>query len=234
MQKPYTQKAQKALDLAVKMSKSMHHNYVGTEHILVGLLKEGTGAAAKVLNSMEVEEEKLIELIQDLIAPSSSVSVMDADGYSPRTRKILESADVEAERFKSKEIGTEHLLISILKEPDCAGARLLNTLGVNPQKLYMELLNSMGEEGSAYKDEFQNGKFNKKKNGESTTALDQYSRDLTKLAREGKLDPVIGRTQEIQRVIQILSRRGKNNPCLIGEPGVGKTAIAEEIGRAHV
>lgn len=234
MQRPYTKKAQKVLDLAARTSKSMHHNYIGTEHILVGLLREGSGAAAKVLNTMEVEEDKLLELIDDLIAPSAGIALLDADGYSPRTIKVLENAGQEAERFKSEKIGTEHLLLAIMKEPDCAGARLLNTLGVNPQKLYMEILNSMGEEGSAYKDDFQNGKFNKKRGGETTPVLAQYSRDLTQLAREGKLDPVIGRTEEIQRVIQILSRRGKNNPCLIGEPGVGKTAIAEGLAQRIV
>lgn len=235
MQKPYTEKAQKMLNIALSISKNMHHNYVGTEHLLLGILREGSGAAARILESMEITEAKLKELIEDLIAPTSSVAVKDADGYSPRTRKILEAAAIEAERFKSEAIGTEHILISILKEPDCAGARLLNTLGVNPQKLYVEILNSMGEEGSAYREEFQNGKYNNKKRGQDGTAtLDQYSRDLTKLAAEGKLDPVVGRQEEIQRVIQILSRRGKNNPCLVGEPGVGKTAIAEGLAQRIV
>ena len=230
MHKSYTKKAQKALDLAEKVSKSMHHNYVGTEHILVGILKEGSGAASRVLTNMEVDEDRLLELIEELIAPSSNLAVLDADGYSPRTIHILENAEHEAERFKSEAIGTEHILISIMKEPDCAGARLLNTLGVNFQKMYLELLNSMGEEGSNYKEDFQNGRVNKKKNGE-VSVLEQYSRNLTKLAREGSLDPVVGREKEIQRVIQILSRRSKNNPCLIGEPGVGKTAIAEGLAQ---
>ncbi|MGN0482489.1 MAG: ATP-dependent Clp protease ATP-binding subunit [Lachnospiraceae bacterium] len=234
MQKPYTKKAQKALELAAKTAKSMHHNYVGTEHMLVGIRKEGTGAAARVLAAMGVDDERIIELINELIAPVGTVSLLDADGYSPRMQKVLEEAQQEAERFKSEAIGTEHILIAILKESDCAAARLLNTMDINAQKVYLELLNAMGEEGSAYKDEFQsNGKVGKKRGNDAGT-LEQYSRDLTQLAREGKLDPVIGREKEISRVIQILSRRNKNNPCLIGEPGVGKTAIAEGLAQRIV
>ncbi len=229
MQKPYTKKAQKAIDLAAKTSKVMHHNYIGTEHILVGLLREQTGVAAKVLLDAGVKEEKLTELIRDLIAPSSSVAVMEPDGYSPRTEKILENAEKEAERFHCNEVGTEHLLIALIKEADCAAVRLLNTLGINLSKLYVEILIAMGEDPNQYKEELQGAKSGKRKNMEATPTLDQYSRDLTQMAANGELDPVIGRENEIQRVIQILSRRGKNNPCLIGEPGVGKTAIAEGL-----
>ena len=234
MQKPYTEKAKKAMELAGKSSKMMHHNYIGTEHLLLGLLKEGSGVAAKVLMSMGVEEKKIMDLIESLIAPSAGVAILDAEGYSPRTLRVLEAAQNEAERFKSSEIGTEHLLIALIKESDCAAVRLLNTMGVNLQKMYIETLVAIGEDTALYKEDFQNGKPVKKKGGDVTPTLSQYSRDLTQLAREGELDPVIGREEEIQRVIQILSRRGKNNPCLIGEPGVGKTAVVEGLAQSIV
>ena len=232
MNRPYTAKAKKALALAGKMSRSLHHNYIGTEHLLLGLLREGSGVAACVLMSNGVEEEKLVQLIEDLIAPSSDVMVMDRDGYSPKTQKVLERASAEAERFRSEQVGTEHLLIAIIKEIDCAASRLLNTLGVSGQKLYVDILVAMGEDASQYKEELQGSRAGKKKN--ATATLDAYSRDLTELARNGELDPVIGREDEIERVIQILSRRGKNNPCLIGEPGVGKTAIVEGLAQRIV
>ena len=217
------------MDLAAKTSKVMHHNYIGTEHILVGLLREQTGVAAKVLLDAGVEEEKLTELIEDLIAPSASVAVAEPDGYSPRTEKVLENAEKEAERFRCSEVGTEHLLLALIKETDCAAVRLLNTLGINLSKLHVEVLIAMGEDPNQYKEELQGAKSGKRGNMEITPTLDQYSRDLTRMAAEGDLDPVIGREKEINRVIQILSRRGKNNPCLVGEPGVGKTAIAEGL-----
>ena len=170
-------------------------------------------------------------MIENLIAPSGNVIVADAGGYSPRTLRVLENAAKEAECFKNEKVGTEHLLIALIKEADCAAVRLLNTLGVNLQRLYVETLTAMGEDVSLHKDEFQNGKLAKKKNLEATPTLNQYSRDLTQLAKEGGLDPVIGREEEMQRVIQILSRRSKNNPCLIGEPGVGKTAVVEGLAQ---
>ena len=231
MQKPYTKKAEKVLEIAKKASRSMHHSYIGTEHLLIGLLGEGSGAAAKVLSSAGVDEERILELIENLIAPSGNVITADAGGYSPRALRVLENAAKEAERFKNEKVGTEHLLIALIKEADCAAVRLLNTLGVNLQRLYVETLTAMGEDVSLHKDEFQNGKLAKKKNLEATPTLNQYSRDLTQLAKEGGLDPVIGREEEIQRVIQILSRRSNNNPCLIGEPGVGKTAVAEGLAQ---
>lgn len=232
MNRPYTAKAKKALALAGKMSRSLHHNYIGTEHLLLGLLREGSGVAACVLMSNGVEENKLVELIEELIAPSSDVMVMDHDGYSPKTQKVLERASVEAEHFRCEQVGTEHLLMSIIREADCAASRLLNTLGISGQKLYVDILVAIGEDASQYKDELQGNRMGKKKN--STATLDAYSRDITELAREGALDPVIGREDEIERVIQILSRRGKNNPCLIGEPGVGKTAIVEGLAQRIV
>lgn len=231
MHKPYTKQAQKVIELTTKAARSMHHNYIGTEHLLLGLLKEGSGVAACVLMDAGVEETCLVELIEDLIAPSSDVAVLDRKGYSPRIQHIIETADQEAERFDNENIGTEHLLIALLKEADCAGVRLLNTLGVNIQKIYIETLVAMGEDVNRYKEEIAASKSGKKKAVEVTPTLDQYSRDLTAMAAYGEIDPVIGRETEIARVIQILSRRTKNNPCLIGEPGVGKTAIAEGLAQ---
>ena len=177
MQKPYTKKAEKVLEIAKKASRSMHHSYIGTEHLLIGLLGEGSGAAAKVLSSAGVDEERILELIENLIAPSGNVIVADAGGYSPRILRVLENAAKEAERFKNEKVGTEHLLIALIKEADCAAVRLLNTLGVNLQRLYVETLTAMGEDVSLHKDEFQNGKLAKKKNLEATPTLNQYSRD---------------------------------------------------------
>lgn len=231
MHKPYTKQAQKVIELTTKAARSMHHNYIGTEHLLLGLLKEGSGVATCVLMDAGVEETRLVELIEDLIAPSSDVAVLDRKGYSPRIQHIIETADQEAERFDNENIGTEHLLIALLKEADCAGVRLLNTLGVNIQKIYIETLVAMGEDVNRYKEEIAASKSGKKKAVEVTPTLDQYSRDLTAMAAYGEIDPVIGREAEIARVIQILSRRTKNNPCLIGEPGVGKTAIAEGLAQ---
>lgn len=228
MQTAYTAKAKKAIDIATRISKSLHHSYIGTEHILLGLLKEGTGVASQVLADNGVEYDKVLELIEELIAPGNAVAVLE-DGLSPRAAHVLEVSKAEAARFHSEKIGTEHLLIAMIKETECVASRLLNTLSVNVQKMYVDTLIAMGEDVSQYKDEFQNGKPGKRKNAEGTPSLDQFSRDLTELARDGKLDPVVGREAEIDRVIQILSRRSKSNPCLIGEPGVGKTAIVEGI-----
>ena len=231
--KSYTDKAKKALSYANRLSKSMGYNYVGTEHVLAGLVKEGTGVAAEVLTANNVELNKLLTMIEELISPGESVVLEEQDGYTPRTQAVLERASEEAERFHSDEIGTEHLLLAMVKEGDCAATRLLNTMGVNAQKLFVDILAAMGEDPMRYKDEIAHGRGDG--NAESATpTLDQYSKDLTAMARDGLLDPVIGRTSETERVIQILCRRGKNNPCLIGEPGVGKTAIVEGIAQSIV
>ena len=234
MQLPYTVKAKKAVTIAGKMSKSLHHNYIGTEHLLIGLLKENSGVAAKILNENGVELDKIVDLIKELIAPAEGTAVAESDGYSPRAAKVLENAEKEAVRFHADAIGTEHILIAMIKETDCVASRLLTTLSVNMQKVFVDTLIAMGEDANLYREEFQNGRPGKKKNNEGTPTLNQYSRDLTQLATEGALDPVVGREEEIQRVIQILSRRTKNNPCLIGEPGVGKTAIVEGIAERIV
>lgn len=226
--KPYTSKAKKAIDLAARISKKMNYSYVGTEHILAGLIKEGTGVAAEVLTACNVEYDKLISMIEDLISPGDNIEVMDRDGYSPRTQRVLERASEEADRFECNEIGTEHLLMAIVLQGDCAAARLLNTMGVNSQKMFIDILGAMGEDPSAYRDLMKS--YGTSYNS-ATPVLDQYSRDLTDMAEAGLLDPVIGRKKEMERVIQILCRRGKNNPCLIGEPGVGKTAIVEGLAQ---
>ncbi len=228
---PYTDKAKKALNYANRLSRSSGCNYVGTEHILAGLLKEGTGVAAEVLTANNVELEALLKLIDELVAAGEEVTVADRDGYSPRTQMVLDRAREMADRFDSERIGTEHLLLAIIKEGDCAASRLLNTMGANPQKLFVDILAAMGENPAQYREEIQRGR---NEEATLTPTLDQYSRDLTAMARAGRLDPVIGRGKETERVIQILCRRGKNNPCLIGEPGVGKTAIVEGIAQSLV
>lgn len=228
---PYTDKAKKALNYANRLSRSSGCNYVGTEHILAGLLKEGTGVAAEVLTANNVELEALLKLIDELVAAGEEVTVADRDGYSPRTQMVLDRAREMADRFDSERIGTEHLLLAIIKEGDCAASRLLNTMGANPQKLFVDILAAMGEDPAQYREEIQRGR---NEEATLTPTLEQYSRDLTAMARAGRLDPVIGREKETERVIQILCRRGKNNPCLIGEPGVGKTAIVEGIAQSLV
>ena len=225
----YTPQAKEALSLAVGMAESLNHGYVGTEHLLIGLLQEATGVAARVLEENGVEESKVVELVSQLISPNTSVQMAENAAYTPRARRVIENSYREAVRFKAAQIGTEHILIAILREGDCVASRLLNTMGISVQKLYIDLLAAMGEDAPSIKDEMQRG--NSGKRGSSTPALDSYSRNLTQMALDGKLDPVIGREHEIQRVIQILSRRTKNNPCLIGEPGVGKTAVVEGLAQ---
>lgn len=225
----YTPQAKEALSLAVGMAESLNHGYVGTEHLLIGLLQEGAGVAARVLEENGVEESKVVELVSQLISPNTSVQMAENAAYTPRARRVIENSYREAVRFKAAQIGTEHILIAILREGDCVASRLLNTMGISVQKLYIDLLAAMGEDAPSIKDEMQRG--NSGKRGSSTPALDSYSRNLTQMALDGKLDPVIGREHEIQRVIQILSRRTKNNPCLIGEPGVGKTAVVEGLAQ---
>jgi ATP-dependent Clp protease ATP-binding subunit ClpC len=227
MQPQFTEKAKTALLLAEKTAASLRQGYVGTEHILAGLLKEGTGVAAKVLTENGVEETQLLEMIKELITPDTGVLAKDRDGYSPRAIKVLEEAYRQTERFETERTGTEHILLALIKEGENVAIRLLNTLGISLQKVYVDTLIAMGQDGALYKEDLTKKQGGRKKGGASV--LDQYSRDLTALARKGELDPVIGREEEIGRVIQILSRRTKNNPCLIGEPGVGKTAVVEGL-----
>ena len=222
----FTAKARESINLAVQAAEELGHSYVGTEHLLIGLLEEGGGVAARVLSENGVKKEKVISLVSQLISPDQTVR-MEESGYTPSARRVLENSYKEAVRFKARLIGTEHLLISIIRDNDCVASRLLNTIGISIQKLYIDVLAAMGEDAPANKEELLKGA----KTKGSTPTLDSYSRDLTELARAGKLDPVIGRETEIKRLIQILSRRTKNNPCLIGEPGVGKTAVVEGLAQ---
>ena len=216
----YTEQAESALKRAQKISARMQHPYTGTEHILLGLLDEKDSTAGQVLASAGVTRKGLEEMIDQLIAPEGGVLLEEGRGFTPRAKKILDDAVAEAKRFHEEQAGTEHILIAILKDGECVGYRLLNTMNIRLRELYTALVASMGEKASEYKEEAKNA---------GTQTLEQFSRDLTALAEDGKLDPVIGREEEIQRVIQVLSRRTKNNPCLIGEPGVGKTAIVEGL-----
>lgn len=226
MESGFTKKAETALQNAAEAAFELGHGSVGSEHILIGLLRTEECIANAVLVNNGVEESKVVELIKELIVPEKNVGLKEPDSYTPRAARILENARKEAKRFKSGLIGTEHIFIGMLKEQDCVATRLLGTIGVKIQKAYIDTVVAMGEDSNNYKDEVS---FNRKNKKSQTPTLDQYSRDLTALAEEGRLDPVIGREREIQRVIQIGSRRTKNNPCLVGEPGVGKTAVVEGI-----
>ncbi len=216
----FTEKAEQALKQAKKVSARLKHPYIGTEHMLIGLLKVSSGTAGQVLENAGVTEDALTDMITELIAPEKDTAVSGTRDFTPRARKILEDAKTEAGRFREELTGTEHILIAILKDGECVASRLLNTMNIRLRELYTELVASMGAKASEYREDA---------NTRGTRTLDQFSRDLTALAREGRLDPVIGREEEIRRVLQVLSRRTKNNPCLIGEPGVGKTAIVEGL-----
>ncbi|MCR4923069.1 MAG: ATP-dependent Clp protease ATP-binding subunit [Lachnospiraceae bacterium] len=228
----FNERSKKAISIGEKYSKKLGHGYVGTEHLLLGLIDEGEGVAARVLKDNGAKTQDIIQLIKDQIAIDNFVDIKERDGYTPKLQYIFEYSNEVADSFKAKEIGTEHILIAIIRDLDNLAVRLINTLGINLQKLYLDVIVSMGEDISKHKDEIQNTRLNQKKYGqeeEEGMSVDSYSRDITQLAREGKLDPVIGRESEIQRIIQTLSRRTKNNPCLVGEPGVGKTAIVEGL-----
>ena len=234
MKNKFTKQAQTALALAKAAAIDFELGYIGTEHLLLGLLSETEGTAGRVLEEFQVDGKKLVELIDKLVTPAEAGAITEIEEdpvYSPRTEKVLESAVLEAQNGGGEKAGTEHLLLAMLRETDCVGTRLLYTLGVNIQKLYAAVLGAMGYDNESIQEEFQAAKAMQNQNGSPTPALDQYSRDLTQMAAEGRLDPVVGREKEISRLIQILSRRTKNNPCLVGEPGVGKTAIAEGLAQ---
>jgi len=224
----FTENAKSAINLATEVAYRLSHNYIGTEHLLIGLM-EVEGVASKILEENGVTVDKVLELVNQLIAPNNGVEMMDAGSFTPRSKRILDQSYKEAAKFKAPLVGTEHILMALIKESDCIAVRLLNTLGVNVQKVYIDILTASGVDVGSAKNEYAAGKGGRSKGKSATPTLDQYSRDLTEYAKEGKLDPVIGRETEIQRIVQILSRRTKNNPCLVGEPGVGKTAIAEGL-----
>ena len=228
----FTNRAEKAIQIANDIANEFGHNYIGTEHLLYGLAKEGTGVASKVLESQGVTSDKVEAEIEELIGSVPKLTEETTIGFTPRTKRVIENAFREARKLGSEFIGTEHILIGIMLEGDSIAVRILMDLNVNPQKLYNEIVKVINEdeqiENSKAQDKNNLGSYN------STNTLNQFGTDLTKKAREGKLDPVIGRNDEIERVIQILSRRTKNNPCLIGEPGVGKTAVVEGLAEKIV
>ena len=227
----FTARAEKALEYAQEIAMELGHNYIGTEHLLYGLVEEGTGVASKVLQNQGLTSEKVKQSIEEIVGVGDEIEDANQISFTPRSKRVIENAFLEARRLGTEYIGTEHLLIGIMKEGDCVATRIMLEEDVNPQGLYNELvkvLNEEGEESNESNSSSSKGSYN------STPTLNQYGTDLTKQAKEGKLDPVIGRKEEIQRVIQILSRRTKNNPCLIGEPGVGKTAVAEGLAEKIV
>jgi ATP-dependent Clp protease ATP-binding subunit ClpC len=224
----FTEKAEKAINISQEVAMELGHNYVGTEHLLLGLIKEGSGVAARVMNNQGVTEEKVIKEVEELIGRGEATADQPV-GFTPRTKRVLELSFREARRMGHNYIGTEHLLLGIMKEGESVAVRILTDLGVDQQRLFQEILKMLSEEapGSA-------GVPKGNAHYTNTPTLNQFGRDLTEMAREAKFDPVVGRDKEIERVIQILSRRTKNNPCLIGEPGVGKTAIAEGLAQKIV
>ncbi|NLH96363.1 MAG: ATP-dependent Clp protease ATP-binding subunit, partial [Clostridiaceae bacterium] len=224
----FTEKAEKALSLAQESAARLGHSYVGTEHLLLGLLKEGTGVAARVLQSQGVTEEKIISQIDELIGRGDYNGKGPVD-FTPRTKRVIELSLNEARRFGHNYIGNEHLLLGIMREGESVAVRILMDLGVDPHKLFNDIVRMLSEDAPGTGGEPRNSSSHS-----NTPTLNQFGRDLTELAREGKFDPIIGRDKEIERVIQILSRRTKNNPCLIGEPGVGKTAIVEGLAQKIV
>lgn len=232
--KGYTQQAQAALHHAKEAARELQQNYVGTEHLLLGLVREENGTAGRVLAEMGVEEGNLRTYIDKFISAQGNVALDSKVEYSKRAEQVLRNAGYEMEYFEEEKIGTEHILIAMIKETECVGIRLLHTMGLNLQKLYTEIRLAMGADQVQIKGELEQMKPSKDRKGTVTPVLDQYSRDLTEMARRGQLDPVVGREHEMERIIRILSRRTKNNPCLIGEPGVGKTAVAEGLAQKIV
>ena len=230
MESKFTVMANDALKLAKRTARSLKLNYVATEHILMGLILEDGCVASRILIDNGIDENRMMDMIRDLIVPDSNVRTLDRDGFSPRAEKVLEEAHRMAERFHADKTGTEHILLALIKEGENVAVRLISTMNVPVQKIYAETLAAMGEDPNLVKEDL-GRKMNAGKSGKKASILAQYSRDMTALAKENRLDPVIGREREIKRIIQILSRRTKNNPCLIGEPGVGKTAVVEGLAQ---
>ena len=227
MQKEFTKQAEQVLNIAKSFAKKFHHPYIGTEHLLLALRREFTGVAGQVLVTNHVEEDKIIKIISDLISPAQEVKVKTLE-FSPRLEFLLDNAFQEAVYLKSEKIGTEHMLLAMIKDGDCVATKILVTLNVNLGKVQDDILDTIGANPKEYFEEGMEG--GRVPGG----MLEQFSTDLTQQAEEGKLDPVVGRGEEIERLIQVLSRRTKNNPCLVGEPGVGKTAIVEGLAKRIV
>ncbi|MGI6668432.1 MAG: ATP-dependent Clp protease ATP-binding subunit [Acetivibrionales bacterium] len=224
----FTEKAERSINFSQEAAAQLGHSYVGTEHLLLGLVKEGTSVAARVLQGQGVTEEKILKEIDELIGRGNNTRKQPLD-FTPRTKRVLELSLVEARRFGHNYIGTEHLLLGIMREGESVAVRILMDLGVDTHKLFNEIIRMISEETPSA-----GGEPRSVSKHSNTPTLNQFGRDLTEYAREGKFDPIIGRDKEIERVIQVLSRRTKNNPCLIGEPGVGKTAIAEGLAQKIV
>lgn len=220
----YTTQAQEVLKLAAESAKLMQHPYIGTEHLLIGLSKIYSGVAGQVLDMNGVKEEDMLKIMNELVTPPENMEISGKPMESPRLQFILEEAAGEAQHLKAKEVGTEHLLLAVLNDADCVASRILQTLNVNMQKLYQDIMLAVGADINEYMSDLQG-------EGRKKGVLEQFGTDITEQAAEGKLDPVIGREQEIGRLMQILSRRTKNNPCLVGEPGVGKTAVIEGLAQ---
>ena len=220
----YTTQAQEVLKLAAESAELMQHPYIGTEHLLIGLSKIYSGVAGQVLDMNGVKEEDMLKIMNELVTPPEDMEISGKPMESPRLQFILEEAAGEAQHLKAKEVGTEHLLLAVLNDADCVASRILQTLNVNMQKLYQDIMLAVGADINEYMSDLQG-------EGRKKGVLEQFGTDLTEQAAEGKLDPVIGREQEIGRLMQILSRRTKNNPCLVGEPGVGKTAVIEGLAQ---
>ncbi len=231
MMRPYTSQAQEALTQAAKIAGTMDQSHIGTEHVLAGICKEGTGIASSILAEAFVTKEKVMDLIDELMIPGRKVMLKDPEMFTPETLRMLERADAVAERFDSASIGTEHLLFAMIEDRDSAASRILHALNVNPSKVYEDILQAIGQEAHYSKEESKSFKTGKKQIVSLTPVLDAFARDMTKIAQEQGLDPLIGRETQLTRIIRILSRRTKNNPCLIGEPGVGKTAIVEGLAQ---
>lgn len=229
--KSFTKQAKRAMDLAVKIAREKKQGQLGSEYILAGLLKEARGVAWQVLHQLSVDEEDVFRLIDELAMPEGKILLADPEDMTPETKKVLEDASAAAQRFDCEKVGTEHLLFSIIENHGCAAARLLIAMGVNLGKVYAEILVAMGKEDQYSKEEGKMLRTGKRTERTATPVLEKYASDLTERAENGELDPLVGRSAELQRMVQILSRRGKNNPCLIGEPGVGKTAIVEGLAQ---
>ncbi len=228
----FTQRAQTALKDAHAISCEMGHNYIGSEHLLYGLCTEESGLSYRVLSDNGVNKDDIKEKIISLVGKGEAVSDEKSQlVLTPRTKRIIELSFTEARRLAHNFIGTEHILMAILREGESVAIRILKELGVDIRKLYTEIINSLSGEHEEEVRDARKDPQNNTRGKTKTPTLDQFGRDFTLLAKEGKFDPVIGRDKEIRRVIQILSRRTKNNPCLIGEPGVGKTAVAEGLAQ---
>lgn len=228
MKLPYSKETELVLKEANKVARKLGQNFVGSEHMILALASVSDTTAYSILNNNGLDIAKVAHALKFILEPGGTVT-REKDKYTETARQILEDAQVEAARLSSDEVGTEHLLLAILKVQSCVAVRLMQIEKINIQKVYIDILMTCGMDANAAKKEYASVKKKKAKLGVSTPTLDKYSRDITMEARHGNLDPVVGREKEIQRVMQILSRRMKNNPCLVGEPGVGKTAVVEGI-----